>query len=358
MASNESKTPSGTPSGNSGGGKAVPRPLDKGAASRSVDRAVKAGGGRTRKQTSTSWGYYGTLLGISVVGVGLIGQAWYTNREDPNPPYFGTEARATKEFRLVSEARKKYKDPKNAKLIAAEKRYADYVANTHIHAAYGIYDCTQEKGKEWLPPINGEEDADPKGIHAHADGLLHVHPFSKTVTGRRAVIGRWFDATGVKVTDSSIYLPAKPASVANTAVVARKEETLKPGAKCKDGKKSIIEVFEYKDVLKDGVTNADVKGQRALGPAKDLRIRSGYAYVFARVPEGFVPPTPPSIAALEAPSDVTSADASAVAAGTPTTAVGASTTVASGASSTVAGSASTTVKAAEASSATSTTVKP
>ncbi len=330
MAANESNTPD---KGGSAGRSAVPRPAGtkataKGSASRSVDRALKAGGGRSRAQTSTSWGYYGTLLGISVVGVGLIAQSWFATREDPKPPYYGSEVRAAKEFKLVSDARKKYKDdPKNAKLIAAEKRYEDYVANTHIHAAYGIYDCTKEKGQEWLPPINGEEDPDPKGIHAHADGLLHVHPFSKTVTGRRAVIGRWFDVTGVKVTSSSIFLPAKPASATTPSVLATKEQTLKAGVKCKNGKESVIKTFEYKDVLKDGVLNKDVKGQNALGAAKDLRIMSGYAYVFARVDKDFVPPTPPSVSALETPSDVQATnDDSAT---TPSTVVGAPTTAAS-----------------------------
>ena len=337
MASNESNTPD---KGGSAGRSAVPRPAGssgsagsaKGSASRSVDRALKAGGGRTRAQTSTSWGYYGTLIGIAVVGVGLIAQSWLASREDSKPPYYGSEVRAAKEFKLVSEARKKYKDdPKNAKLIAAEKRYEDYVANTHIHAAYGFYDCTKAKGQEWLLSINGEEDTDPKGIHSHADGLMHVHPFSKTVTGRRAVIGRWFDATGVNVTGSSIFLPAKVASATTPSIVARKEDTLKAGAKCENGKESVIKVFEYKDVLKNGVVNKDVKGQQALGSAKDIPIKSGFAYVFARVDKDFVPSTPPSISALEAPTDVTAADGSTPAptSPTPSTVVGSPTTAAS-----------------------------
>ncbi len=350
MASNESNTPG---SGGSTGRSAVPRPATKGSpakgsASRSVDRALKAGGGRTRAQTSTSWGYYGTLIGIAVVGIGLIGQSWYSTREDSNPPYYGTESRSVKERKLYDAALKKYKDdPKNAKMLAAAKRYDDYVSNSHIHAAYGFYDCTKAKGQEWLAPINGEEDADPKGIHSHADGLMHVHPFSKTVAGRRAVVGRWFDATGIKVSSSSIFLPAKLASVANPAVVATKDQTLKAGAKCTNGKESVIKVFEYKNVLKDGVVNNDVKGQQALGGASSIPIKSGYAYVFARVDKDFVPPVPPSAKALEAPSDVTPADPAAATTTedptTPTTNVTASTAV--GSPTTAAGTASTTAAA-------------
>jgi hypothetical protein len=295
MASKESTTPPNS---------AVPRS----ASGKAVDRAAKAGGGRTRAQNSTSWGYVGTLIGISVVGVALIATSFWQQREDPKAPYRQTTERSQDEFKRVSEARTKYKDkPKSAELKKAEARYEDYLTNSHIHAAYGFYDCTKDKGKEWLPPINGENDGDPKGIHAHADGLLHVHPFSKTVTGRRAVLGRWLDVTGVKVGSGSIFIPAKEASAENPALVARKAETLKSGAKCKNGKASEIRVFEYKDAVKKGVADKNVKGKRALGSAKDIPLKSGWAYVIARVDKDFVPPVPPSVDALIAPSDAVSA---------------------------------------------------
>ncbi len=46
----------------------------------------------------------------------------------------------------------------------------EYLQNVHWHMAYAIYDCTQKKGSEYLPPLNGTEDPDPRGIHAHDDG--------------------------------------------------------------------------------------------------------------------------------------------------------------------------------------------
>ncbi len=302
MASNESDKSRNSQSTSQSA--AVPR-----AVSRSVERAAKAGGGRTRAQNSTPWKYYGTLIGIAVVGLGLIGQSWVATREDPKAPYLQSTERAAKEFKLLSAAQEKYKkNPKAPALKAAEKRYADYTENSHIHAAYGIYDCTKAKGQEWLLPINGENDLDPKGIHAHADGLLHVHPFSKNVTGRRAIIGRWFEATGVKVNGSEIFLPAKDASTVAPTVIATKEQTLKAGAKCKNGKASVIHVFEYKSVLKkDGTIDKNVEGKRALGSAKDVPIKAGYAYVFARVDKDFTPPVPPAAEALAAPSDQVSA---------------------------------------------------
>jgi hypothetical protein len=347
--SDKSPNPAGTSLGNTQSA-AVPR-----AVSKSVDRAAKAGGGRTRAQNSTPWKYYSTLIGIGVVGIGLIAQSWLATREDTKAPYLGTQERSTKEFKMLSEAQVKYKkNPKSAALKAAEKRYADYTENSHIHAAYGIYDCTKDKGKEWLLPINGEDDEDPKGIHAHADGLLHVHPFSKNVTGRRATIGRWFEATGVKVSGKEIFLPAKGASAQSPTVVAAKQQTLKAGPKCKNGKPSVIHVFEYKDVIKKGVVEKGIVGKRALGQAKDVPIKSGYAYVFARVDKDFVPPTPPSAEALVAPSDQVTAkgdgtEPTPVPVPAPTTVKGstAPTTVKGSAATTVKPAADTTVKAAD-----------
>jgi hypothetical protein len=306
MASKETDNSNGNRNGKSvAPNSAVPRS----ASGKAVDRAAKAGGGRTRAQNSTSWGYIGTLIGISVVGVGLIATSFLQTREDPKAPYQQTQERAQSEFKRVSDARKKFKDkPKSAELKKAEARYEDYLTNSHIHAAYGVYDCAKDKGKEWLPPVNGEEDGDPKGIHAHADGLLHVHPFSKTVTGRRAVMGRWFDVTGVKVSSERIFVPAKGASVENPSLVATKEQTLKAGVKCKNGKASVIRVFEYKDAVTKGVANKNAKGKRVLGSASDIPLKSGWAYVFARVPEDFVPGTPPSVTALQAPSDAIEAN--------------------------------------------------
>jgi hypothetical protein len=268
-----------------------------------VARAAKAGGGRSRKQTSTSWGYYGTLIGIAVVGLSLIGVSWSQTQEDPNPPYLQTEARAKKELDRLQQVQQKFKDKPDAKeLKAAQKRYDDYFTNRHIHAAYGIYDCTAPKGAEWLPPINGEQDPDPQGIHAHADGLLHVHPFSKVATGRRASMDKWFNATGVKVSSKQIFLPGKlPAQ--DGSLAGTEDRTLNPGKKCTNGKASVIRVFEYRNVIKDGKALSTAKGIRIGGDPGGIRMRSGYAYVFARVDKDFVPPLPPSVKALEAPSD-------------------------------------------------------
>ena len=49
-------------------------------------------------------------------------------------------------------------------------------------------------------------ERDPDGIHTHGDGLIHIHPFNSSATGRRAQLGKFFEAFGGYITDSAIKL--------------------------------------------------------------------------------------------------------------------------------------------------------
>jgi hypothetical protein len=73
--------------------------------------------------------------------------------------------------------------------------------NDHWHAAYGIWNCG-----EWEPQLV-DAGADLNGIHTHADGVIHIHPFSSAATGNRATLERFFETTGVDYSDSRIVLP-------------------------------------------------------------------------------------------------------------------------------------------------------
>ena len=304
------------------------------ASNKKVARAASAGGGTSRRQTSTSWGYYGTLIGISVVGIALIIASVIGQRADTKPPYIQSESRAVKLNAAVTAAVKKNgATSKEAK--AAQAVYDDYLVNQHWHAAYATWDCTQAKGAEFLPLINGENDPDTSGIHAHADGLIHIHPFVASVAGGKATLGKFFKTVGLEVTADKIVLPAKDAS-ADARLPATKGRTLKADTNCKSAKKGKVRVFVFKDAK-------DTKPSEPLGKPADIPLKQGEILVFALIEDGVSPRMPPNATALEAPSDVVSA--------TPTTTVpasvtGASTTVATGTpagSSTTAPSASTSV---------------
>ena len=73
--------------------------------------------------------------------------------------------------------------------------------NDHWHAAYGIWNCGQ-----W-EPVLVDAGQDLNGIHTHADGVIHIHPFSSASTGNRATLGKFFETAGVDVSDSKLVLP-------------------------------------------------------------------------------------------------------------------------------------------------------
>jgi hypothetical protein len=85
--------------------------------------------------------------------------------------------------------------------LAAGANTAAPVANRdHWHAAYGVYLCD-----EFAPPITDERD--PKGIHTHGDGIIHIHPFVRSSSGKNAQLKVFADATGMDLSDDELQLP-------------------------------------------------------------------------------------------------------------------------------------------------------
>jgi hypothetical protein len=322
-----------------------------------VARAAKAGGGPTRSQKNVSWGYYGSLIAIAVVGIAAIGGSIRGRGSDGSAPYAADSKKTGELSKEVRDAVKKFgRESKETK--AAVAALDDYQLNSHWHMAYAVWDCTQPKGKEWLPPVNGEADPDPRGIHAHADGLIHIHPFTTSASGKKAVMSEFFKATGLNVTSEEIKIPAKGAS-SDGLVPAAKARTLKTGTKCTDGKKGVIRVVRLND---QADTTPGVVGERP----KDIRLKLNETVIFALAPADAKIPVPAATKALLNPSDVVSAtpgaeipvsipaeavaDAEAATAGTPTTAkaaAGSATTAKAGSATTAKAGSATTAQATE-----------
>jgi hypothetical protein len=76
----------------------------------------------------------------------------------------------------------------------------------HWHASLDVNVCGT-----WEPPTPAfdTEASNPNvrvGIHSHADGLLHIHPFNSSEAGKHATVGRFLDYGGWKASSDSLSL--------------------------------------------------------------------------------------------------------------------------------------------------------
>lgn len=58
------------------------------------------------------------------------------------------------------------------------------VIGDHWHAFLGVDVCGT-----WMPPAPAFES--DHGIHSHGDGLIHMHPYDSTATGKNATVGKF-----------------------------------------------------------------------------------------------------------------------------------------------------------------------
>ncbi|KAG1647452.1 CTP pyrophosphohydrolase [Nymphon striatum] len=72
--------------------------------------------------------------------------------------------------------------------------------SSHWHAAYVVRVCD-----DVLAPF--DSDADPLGIHSHADGVMHVHPFFEQSGFEKATLGLFADAMGMTLAEGELTLP-------------------------------------------------------------------------------------------------------------------------------------------------------
>ncbi|MBM3683051.1 MAG: hypothetical protein FJW83_00715 [Actinobacteria bacterium] len=187
------------------------------------------------------------------------------------------------------------------------------VTKDHWHAAFGLYNCTTFNA----PFVDTLEDR--VGIHSHNDNVIHIHPTSSLGSGKRAVIGRFFDEVGLKVTDTKITLPDG--------------STLEEGVtECASGGTGtiVLAVWDSADDPSGGprLVTTDIADERF--------VRDRMAFTLAFVPAGTEAdvPAPESIPLLDQLTDVAPV--------TTTTAVGATTTTADAATTTTAAATTTT----------------
>jgi hypothetical protein len=144
----------------------------------------------------------------------------------------------------------------------------------HWHAAYGVYDCN-----DFLPPLD-DIGPDESGVHAHGEGLIHIHPFSTRYTGEGANLSAFGDQTGMELDDSSLKV----------GVVEREN-----GDSCGDEGPGMMQLVVWDNV-------ADEEGRLITEGIADYAPQDGEVLTIAFAPEGAEIPKPPSIINLSDPT--------------------------------------------------------
>lgn len=146
----------------------------------------------------------------------------------------------------------------------------------HWHAAYGVNVCGA-----WLPDL---ADVGPSttGIHTHADGIVHVHPFTPRAAGDRARFGLFLEAVG--------FEPDEPGFLDGFLPTAARDGTC--GGEAASWTLVRFDPDAYGDEPVAVVDDPD--------DIPDVRFEANrQAYVLAFLPEGELPPPPPSLAYLD-----------------------------------------------------------
>jgi hypothetical protein len=196
--------------------------MGKASSSKKVARAARAGGRRSAGGRQRNLMFPGVIGVIVLLGAGLIAFAANERKSDD--------------------------------------RIRPIVNQDHWHAALGIDICG-----EFQPAI--PEFESPIGIHTHADGVIHIHPFSSGGAGENATLGAFLEGAGIELTDDSITIDG---------------ETWSEGEDECDGEPGELVVAQWKDVQSN-------EGKPALirRDFNDIRFREdGEGYTIAFVPEG------------------------------------------------------------------------
>jgi hypothetical protein len=142
----------------------------------------------------------------------------------------------------------------------------------HWHAAFGIYLCDR-----FLPPLI-DVRPDTTGIHTHADGLIHVHPFEARYAGEGANFDTFGSTVGMSFGDGSFEIDGVAYDSNN---------------RC-DGAPGRVVLYEWPS---DEPSAEPVVHRDGLGEVWFHEDR--LAFTLALVPDGGEVPRPPSIPAFD-----------------------------------------------------------
>jgi len=106
-----------------------------------------------------------------------------------------------------------------------------FIGRDHWHATYAVFICGQRQ-----PNFPTWES----GVHTHADGVIHIHPFVPHEEGEGARLTKWFEYGGGKLNQTEMQMPGTP-----------KDRVYRNGAMCPDGNEGVLQVFVNGERLDD-----------------------------------------------------------------------------------------------------------
>ena len=120
---------------------------------------------------------------------------------------------------------------------------------------------------------------DPEGIHSHADGVIHIHPFTANATGQHATMAKFFESMFVTMDQNGI-------TAAEFGVISAVD------AVC-DGQPAVMQIVRWSNAL---TAVPDQPDERIYADFSDVRFKKdGEAFTIALAPRDAVVPLPPTV---------------------------------------------------------------
>ena len=110
----------------------------------------------------------------------------------------------------------------------------------HWHAPYQVWICGERQ-----PNFPGWES----GVHTHADGIIHIHPFQAFEEGRGSRLVKFFEYGGGLLTQTEMKMPGSTRTIRN-------------GDRCPDGTAGVLRVQVNEEPLDDWAEYIPADGDR------------------------------------------------------------------------------------------------
>jgi len=104
-----------------------------------------------------------------------------------------------------------------------------FTGRDHWHALYAVSICGRRQPN--FPTWEA-------GVHTHADGVIHIHPFVPSEEGAGARLVKWFEYGGGLLTLSEMRMPGR-------------DQVYRNGDRCPDGAEGVLQVFVNGERLDD-----------------------------------------------------------------------------------------------------------